>query len=144
MNAPTQTTPWHLWVIGVVTLLWNAMGALDFVMTQTQNEGYMEAFTEEQLEFFYGLPSWVVFAWGTAVFGSVIGSALLLLRSRWALQVFAISLVAMLLTTIQNFLLSNGLEIMGTVGVIFSAIIFTIAVGLVWYAWAMKRAGVLS
>ena len=34
-------TPWHLWVVGVVGLLWSAMGAMDFVMTQTRNESYL-------------------------------------------------------------------------------------------------------
>ena len=45
-------TPWHLWVVGVVGLLWSAMGALDYVMTQTKNKSYMSNFTPEQLEFF--------------------------------------------------------------------------------------------
>ena len=45
-------TPWHLWIIGVVALLWSAIGAFDYVMTQTKNESYMGMFTSEQLEFF--------------------------------------------------------------------------------------------
>ena len=49
--------PWHLWVIGSIGLLWSAIGALDYVMTQTKNEAYMSAFTPEQLEFFYGRES---------------------------------------------------------------------------------------
>ena len=28
--------PWHLWVVGVVGFLWSAMGALDYVMTQSK------------------------------------------------------------------------------------------------------------
>jgi hypothetical protein len=45
--------PWHLWVVGVVSLLWNSVGALDFVMTQTKNATYMRGFTSAQLEFYY-------------------------------------------------------------------------------------------
>ena len=51
-----QSTPWHLWVVGVFALLWSAMGAMDYVMTQTRNEAYMSAFTPEQLDFFYAIP----------------------------------------------------------------------------------------
>ncbi len=40
-------TAWYLWVIGGVSSLWNAMGAMDYVMTQTRNEAYMSAFTPE-------------------------------------------------------------------------------------------------
>ena len=42
-----QSTPVHLWIIGVIALLWNAMGAYDYLMTQTQNEAYMSNFTPE-------------------------------------------------------------------------------------------------
>lgn len=142
-EAPTKT-PWHLWVVGGLTLLWNAGGAFDFVMTQTKNEAYMQAFTPEQLEYFYGFPTWVVLCWGIATCGAVIGSLLLLLRKAAAYPVFLVSFIAMVLTTIHNFVLSDGLHVMGGVGVIiFSAIIFVIALLLVIYAKAMRRRGVL-
>ncbi len=32
-----MATPRDLWVIGIVGLLWSAMGAVDYVMTQTGN-----------------------------------------------------------------------------------------------------------
>jgi hypothetical protein len=48
----TASTPRHLWVVGVLSLLWNLFGAMDYVMTQTQNEAYMGQFTPKQLEFF--------------------------------------------------------------------------------------------
>ena len=41
-------TPWHLWVVGIVALLWNAIGALDFTATQMRFEFYMSQFTETQ------------------------------------------------------------------------------------------------
>ena len=59
--------PWHLWVVGIVGFLWSAMGAMDYVMTKTRNAEYMSAFTPEQLEFFYGLPIFIVACWATAV-----------------------------------------------------------------------------
>lgn len=43
------STPIHLWIIAVIALLWSAMGAFDYLMTQTQNEAYMGQFTQEQL-----------------------------------------------------------------------------------------------
>lgn len=137
-------TPWHLWVVGIVSLLWNAVGAFDYVMTQTQNASYMEAFTPEQLEFFYGLPGWVVFFWAIAVWGSVLGSVLLLLKKGWAVEVFLASFVAMVLTTIHNFLLANGMEIVGTGGAIFSVVIFVISLLLWLYAKKMRAAGVIG
>ena len=69
----TAKTPWHLWVVGLFGLLWSAMGAMDYFMTQTRNAEYMAHFTPEQLEFFYGFPSWVVATWAVAVWGGVFG-----------------------------------------------------------------------
>ena len=142
--AEAVQTPKHLWVIGIVTLLWNAMGAFDHLMTQTQNESYMGQVTPEQLEFFYGFPSWVVAFWAIAVCGGVLGSILLLLRKSLAVSVFMVSFVSMLITAIQNYALSNAFEVNGMFGLIFSVAVFLVALGLVFYAKAMRERGVLA
>ncbi|MGM0670189.1 MAG: hypothetical protein ACQET1_10765 [Gemmatimonadota bacterium] len=138
-------TPVHLWVVGVLALLWNAMGAFDYLMTQTENEGYMSRFTPEQLEFFYGFPTWVVASWALAVWGSVLGSILLLMRNRWAVPVFLVSFLSMCVTTFRNYVLADGMEVAGDpFTLLFSALIFLVALGLLLYARAMKRRGVLE
>lgn len=145
LDSGTGRAPWHLWVVGIVTLLWNAMGAFDYVMTQTRNEEYMSAFTPEQLEFFYGLPWLVDFAWALAVWGGLAGSLLLLLRKSLAVRILLASFLAMVVTTIHNFVLSNGMEVMGdTASLVFSALIFLVALALFLYARAMCGRGVLK
>jgi hypothetical protein len=50
----------------------------------------------------------------------------------------------MVLTSIHNFVLSNGLEVIGGVGaLIFSAVIFVIGVLLLVYARSMCKRGAL-
>jgi len=142
--GPTSRTPRHLWVIGIVALLWNAIGAFDYLMTQTKNAAYLSGFPPEQLAFFFGLPAWVVAAWAIAVWGGVLGAALLLLRKRLAVPVFAVSLAGLVVTTFQNWVLSNAAEIFpDTASRVFSVMIFAIAVGLYFYARAMRERGVL-
>ena len=142
--GPTSRSRRHLWVIGIVALLWNCIGAFDYLMTQTRNAAYMSAFPPEQLAFFYGLPVWVIAAWAIAVWGGVLGSVLLLLRRRLAVPVFLVSLVAMVITTFQNWVLSNAAEIFpDTFSRVFSVVIFVIAAGLFLYARAMDKRGVL-
>jgi hypothetical protein len=138
-----QPTPWHLWLIGILGFLWDAVGAFDYLMTETRNEAYMSQFTPEQLEFFYGFPAWLVAFWAVAVWGGLLGTLLLLLRKRVAAPVLLVSFVAMIVTAIHNFFLSNGLEVMGGAGAAFSALIFIIALGLWLYARAMAARGVL-
>ena len=46
-------TPIHLWIVSILAVLWNAMGAFDYIATQYRLESYMSQFTPEQLEYFY-------------------------------------------------------------------------------------------
>jgi hypothetical protein len=148
MNGSTPpsniVTPWHLWLVGALALLWNCIGAFDYVMTETRNASYMSTFTPEQLTYFYGFPMWAVATWALSVWGGVLGSVLLLLRKRWAVPAFGVSLVTMMLTSFYNFVLTNGLAIMGGAGgLVFSAVIFVIAVALLVYARHLAHVGVL-
>ena len=95
-NHSKTTAPWHFWVVGILALVWNSIGALDYTMTQTRNTSYMSSFTPEQLAYFYSIPKWAIATWALSVWGGVLGSLALLLRRRWAAPVFAVSLVTML------------------------------------------------
>ena len=142
----TATTPRHVWVVGVLALLWNAMGAVDFTLTQLRSEAYLKAFTPEQLAYFTSLPSWVALVWGLGTWGGFLGAVTLLLRRRCSLKLFTVSLAGMVLTDLYCYVLSDGLKAMGgkvaaTIG--FSAVIFVVGVLLFVYARAMGRRGVL-
>lgn len=150
MNAPAAAssgTPVtkSFWILAVLALLWNAMGAFDYLMTQTGNEAYLSSFTPEQLAYFNAFPAWAVSAWAIAVWGAVLGCILLLLRKKAAVPVFLVSFVAMVLTTIYNFLLSDGLEHMGgAFELIFSAMIFLVALLLWRWSATLAARGVLA
>lgn len=142
-NGERARTPVHLWIVGGLTLLWNAVGAFDYVATMIEFEPYMSGFSEEQLEYFYGFPAWVVSTWAIAVWGAFFGSIALLLRSRWAVGLFGASLVGFVLTSVYSFFLSNGIEIMGGAGVAFSAAVGIVAILLFLYARRMSAREVL-
>ncbi|MFW6192340.1 MAG: hypothetical protein ACOC83_02545 [Gemmatimonadota bacterium] len=142
--SPDRRAPLHLWVVGAVALLWNGLGAFDYLMTQTRAEWYMSQFTPEQLEYFYGFPAWVVASWALAVWGGVLGALLLLTKKRLAVPVLLVSFVCIVVTSVHNFLLSDGLEVMGTGSVVFSGVIFVVALGLWLYARAMTGRDVLA
>ena len=144
MNGQTTKAPLHLWIVGVVAVLWNAIGAFDYSATQLRIEAYMSAFTPEQLEYFYGFPAWTVAAWAFGVWGALLGSIALLLRKAWAVWAFGISIVGMVLTTIHNFVLTDGAALMGPGALAFSAVIWVIALFLFFYARAMAKRGVIA
>lgn len=137
--ASRADTPWHLWLVGILAVLWNLVGAFDYVATQARFESYMSQFTPEQLEYFYGFPAWVVAFWAVAVWGGVLGAVLLLLRRRLAVPVLLLSFLSMIVTSVHNYVLSNGLEVMGGPGAAFGGLIFVVALGLWLYARTMTR-----
>jgi len=141
-DAPGKT-PVHLWIVSALALLWNAVGAFDYAATQFRHEGYMSQFSPEQLEYFYGFPSWAVAAWAIAVWFALFGSLALLLRRRAAYVLFLVSLAAMLTSTVYSFALSDGAAIMGSGGMVFSGLIVAIGVLLPWYSKIMTDRGVL-
>jgi hypothetical protein len=144
MNQADKKAPVHLWIVGVLAVLWNAMGAFDYTATQLQLESYMGQFTQQQLDYFYAFPTWMEAAWAIAVWSSLLGSLCLLVRKSWAVSLFGLSILGLATSTVYNYFLSNGLEVMGSGGAGFTAVIWVIAILLYIYAKSMTRHQVLK
>lgn len=141
----TNRMSWQYWAVGGMAVLWNAMGALDFTMTQIKNEAYLSSFTPEQLAYFDSFPIWSVVLWGVAVWGGLIGSILLLMRKALAVPVFLISLLAMVAVTVYSYGIANGMEMAGSAfDLVFTALIFIVSVALYLYAKSCERKGLLQ
>jgi hypothetical protein len=138
-------TPLHLWIVGIVSLLWNLVGGADFVMTVSGNQAYLSNFTPEQLEYFASYPAWSILSWGLGTLGSVAGSLLLLLRSRHAVTAFALSLIGIAVTSLYSYVLSpiSMSDLVGPGTAIFSLLIAAIAVALLVYALRLRASGLL-
>ena len=137
---------WHIWIVGIAALAWNAIAAMDYVMVQTNNSEYLAQFTSEQMSFFNNFPAWANAAWAIAVWFGVAGSLLILFRKRWAAHVFGISLLAMMLTAFQNLYLSKPAmqDVVGIEAIYFTVLVFVIALLLWIYARVMTSRGLLN
>lgn len=138
-------TPWHLWAVGIVSLLWNLGGVVDYLMAHFQVESYMGAMTPEQRAYFEGFPTWAVVFWALGVWGAIAGSVLLLLRSRLAAAAFAVSLIGLLVNTMYLFASqgAGAVDLLGYGALAFTALLIVVALGLWLYARSMARKGVL-
>ena len=136
-------TPAHLWFVGVLALLWNGIGAFDYLATRMKLDLYMSQFTEVELAYFYGFPAWAVAGWAFGVWGAVAGSVGLLVRRRWSPWAFAVSLAGMVVSSVYTLGMSDGAEVMGSGGLVFSAVIWLVAVLLLAYSWRQSARGVL-
>ncbi|MEW4467176.1 hypothetical protein AB1K62_05005 [Parasphingorhabdus sp. JC815] len=136
-------TPWHIWTVGIIATLWNAGGVLDYVMTQTRNESYLGSFSPEQPDYFFNFPIWANIAWAFGVWGAFIGSLLILLRSRYAVAAFIISLLGLIGSTIYQ-MTADMPSSLNTPGIwAFNALIWTSVIFLIWYSSKMTGKGIL-
>ena len=143
MKETIVKTPAHLWIVGILSVLWNAVGAYDYTATQYRLESYMSQFTPEQLEYFYGFPVWVDAAWAIAVWGSLLASFGLLLRMAWSASLFGLAIAGLAATSVYSGVLTNGMAIMGDGATTFTALIWVIALFLYFYSRAMAERKVL-
>ncbi len=144
MNMTTKTG-WQYWVVAVVGLLWNCVGAMDYTMTEMQVESYVAMMTAEQRAYVDAFPTWSIAFWALGVWGALIGSVLMLLRNKLAVTSFAVSLLGLLGTTIYQYVVSDAPDSFKTPGTMaFSAAIWVIALFLFWYARKKRDEGVLG
>lgn len=143
-------TPWHLWVIGLVTLAWNAFGPNDYLQTQLGNLEYYEGMAEsmgvgaeEALAYFQSFPAWADGAWALGTWGAALGSLLLLLRSRFAVWAFAASLLGLAGTTIFQLTSDTPEWASSGFATIMSIVIWSVATFLLIYSVSMRNKGVL-
>jgi hypothetical protein len=144
-----ERAPVHLWIIGVLSLLWSAIGCYDYLMTRMRNTDYLASMMPEvdpnaMLAWVDAFPIWAQFGWGLGVWGGLVGSLLLLMRNRWAVHAMGLSLVGAVL--------GLGYQIVGAPPVpgatggmmeIMPYVIIAIALALFLYARAMRQKGVL-
>jgi len=146
-QADLPSRPWHLWLVGILSILWNSIGCLDFTMVITRNADYLEGagFTAEQMEFFYSYPTWARAIWGTAVYSAMLGGPLLLLKSKQAVLVYHIGLITYVVAMVRQYGFTDFRALFPEAHyVIMSVVIFVLAVAQLYYALRMRDKGVLS
>lgn len=135
----TSTKPpiWY-WILSVVALIWNAMGVNAYLQQAYNTDSYREMYSQEQQEIAANLPAYVTAAFALAVFCGALGSLLLLLRKKFAVTLFYISLVAVIVQ--MGYLLINGYasSIPMTVMIIVFAVFFA------WFAKYSASKGYLN
>lgn len=155
-TSMTTRTPWHLWVVGVIAVLWNAYGGYDYTMSMTQGASYMAAsgMTPDQIAYYDTMPVWMTAVWAIGVWGGVLGSILLLLRNKLAFPVFVVSFAAFLASLlyvyglsdaggVMGFMMKDGVKVASSMIIIMNVVIAAGCAFFTGYAWMMSKKGVL-
>lgn len=140
-TAAAPKTPVHLWIVGLISLLWNAFGATDFLMTNIRDPSWMAQLPPEVVQQVDAYPVWSIVAWACGTWGALAGSLLLLLRSRFAVPLFALSLAGLAVTTVYQIV--AGIYGFSGAMLVMNLLIWAVAIALLVYAVKMRARGVL-
>lgn len=88
--------PWHLWAVGVLSLLWNASGTYTIMAAQA---GLLPGISADEAAYYAAQPMWFMTVTDIALVSALAAAVLLLLlRSRRAVWLYGLSLAAILVT----------------------------------------------
>lgn len=133
------SAPWHMWVLGVLLLLWNGLATFDYIMTVMRFEPYLANYPEDALAYFYNAPLWMYLIWGLSMIGGLVGTILLLMRRRAAVRVYAIAWLCSVIAVVY----SAVNPVPGGGNILFAAAIIIAALLILFYFYWMQRRGIL-
>jgi hypothetical protein len=146
-HAVSARTPAHLWIVGIASHLWNAFGAYDYTMSNMHNLKYLGSMGVDpirMLTYLERMPMYAKVGWALGVWAALLGSILLLMRSRYALYAFTLSIVGMVLSFGGQYLGPPRPPVMSAGAMKYvPLVIVLLGLAQAWYAWRETKAGVL-
>jgi hypothetical protein len=149
-TAQATKTPFHLWIVGLLALVWNGFGAYDYMMTRMRNTDYLASMMpgvdpNAILAWVDAFPIWAQIGWALGVWMGVLGSVLLLMRHRLAVPVLGLSALGAVVGLGYQIFFAPPMPGVANEGMtaLMPWVIIAIAVAVYYYASRQKRAGVI-
>jgi hypothetical protein len=144
-TAQGRGAPVHLWIVGILALLWSAFGCYDYWMTVTANAAYLSKMPADAITYMNGLPKWTTATWALGVWGGLLGSILLLARSRFAVWAYGLSFIGAVLGLGYQMFMTRQPASMNAGGMaVMPWVIIAICAFLLWYSWNAEKKGVIG
>ena len=132
-------THWSVWVVGIMSLVWNLMGCANYLWQTTLGPEDLNALSEAQRSIIENRPAWATGGFAIAVFGGAAGSILLLLRKSAALIFFVLSLVGVIVSMIPVFGIMGTVNFSGFERIMYLILTPLVAAFLVWFTRLATR-----
>ncbi len=143
MSSPNRPPVWFF-VIAVLAAAWNGLGVVAFVAEMMQTPEQLAQLSEAQRTLYASKPAWVTAAFAIAVFGGLLGSLSLLAKKKLATPLFIASLLGLIGQNSYYFLIAKVQETMPTNSFIMPAIVFVIAIALLFFSRSSANKGWLT
>lgn len=115
-------------------------------MSKLDPIGYMQSvgMGEAEIAYMGTFPAWLTAFWAIGVWGSLVGSILLLMRSARAVAAFALSLLGLAVSQVYQFTDSAMPASMNSGAMlVMTAVIWASLLFFLWYSRRMAASGVL-
>ena len=132
--------PFHLWVVGLLLVLWNGWGVALAIAAQSASLPMVDP---EIAAYFAAQPSWLVFFADIGPIAGVAGAVALLLQSRWAPMLFVVQLTTIALANAYEVAAGTSLLLTSAESRMGSLVLAVMICGQIVYARVMARRGVL-
>jgi hypothetical protein len=133
MTSTTKPATWF-WVVSAIALVWNLMGVMAYIMQVTMSPEALQALPENERTLMESVPMWVTSAFAIAVWGSTLGSILLLMRKKIATPVLILSFVGIMVQMYYNLFMSKAMEVYGPGGLAMPIMVLLFGLFLVWFS----------
>ena len=130
-SSDKTSPPVWFWVISIIALLWYLMDMSAFFMRVFMTGDAIMAMPENQQHLFQNFPLWVNIVFACEVFGGTLGCIGLLLRKKWALPLFVVSILGVLSQTSHIFFLTDAVSTMGAPAVVMPLVAILIGTGMI-------------
>jgi hypothetical protein len=133
--------PRAYWLLAILALVWNLAGLAMFWTQVNMAGSRLATLAEADRQIFLATPPWVNVAFAFAVIGGVLGTLCLLLRRRWAVPMFAVSLLAVLVQFGGAYLVTPAWQAYGAAGLAMPGLVLVVALGLLAYSRRWRAIG---
>ena len=133
-SSDTISPPVWFWVISVVALLWYLMDTSAFFMRILMTEEGINAMPENQQHLYRDIPFWVNIVFACEAFGGTLGCIAILLKKKWALPLFTISILGTLAQTANLWFLTDAISAMGALAIVMPLVAIIIAAAMILIA----------
>ncbi len=131
VSSIKTSPPIWFWVISIIALLWCLMDMSAFFMRVLMTDEALLTMPENQRHHLQSIPFWVNVVFAFEVFGGTLGCIGLLLRKKWALPLFIVSLLGVLSQTTYIYFLSDSIATIGVLAVVMPLVAILISIGLI-------------
>ena len=138
IESNSNVPPRWFWVVSGIALVWNLIGVAAFLGQMTMDTSSL---SNAERAFYESTPVWATIAFGVAVSAGVLGCVALLLRQRWAILTFIVSISGIVIQDVHSIFIGGGIEVFGVAGLVLPFLTLSIAAALIGHARYSARKG---